>query len=85
MRSDEVAGRVGSPLADVPPAPAERGGPGGDVRRLAAGADVRRGRDVVSRRKGALEPHDDVQEEIAERADERARLRAGHPRIVAWT
>ena len=31
------------------------------------------------------EPHDHVEQQIAERADARPRLRAGHSRIVAWT
>ena len=68
--SRELTGVVRAPLADEPRAGAELGRPGRDVRRLAAGREVRLRRCVRARRHRPTEPHDDVERQVAEGADE---------------
>jgi hypothetical protein len=69
---DEPPGRVGGALADEPRLRAELDGPRGHVRRLAACAGAGLGRGVRTRLQRLAEPNDDVEEEIAEGADEHA-------------
>ena len=76
---DELAGRVVRALRDEAALLAELGRPGGDVGRLAArtGAGARRrvGAEVERR----VEPHDDVEQEVTEGANQH------RPTIVPWT
>ena len=59
----------------------ERRGPGCDVRRLAPGREPYLRRRVASRVERPGKPHEDVEAEVAERADEHA----GNRKIRRWT
>ena len=72
-RAASSPGRVGAALADEARLGAECGGPGGDVRRLAAGADPgRRAAGRLRATSGAVEADDDVEDQIAERDEAHA-------------
>lgn len=68
----ELSGWIAPALADEPSLRAERGRPGGDVRRLSACADVRDRRPVVAGHERTLDLHDDVEDQIAEGRQEHA-------------
>src|SRR5262249_24815381 len=66
----DLPGRVRAALADEPSLCADRHRPGGDVRGLAACADERPRPALVGRRcRLLLLPDDDIEEQVAERAD----------------
>ena len=77
---DAVAGKLGrrepargvaAPLADQAAGGAERGGPCGHVRGLPAGAEPDRRRSVAVGRERGVGQNDDVEDQIADRADRR--------------
>jgi hypothetical protein len=74
----EFARDVVAPLADQPARGAESTGPRGHVRRLTAGGEADRGRRIGIRRERPLWQYDDVEDQIADRADRpRRRLVSG--------
>ena len=72
LRSQQPAGVVVGPFRDHPSLRAELGGPRRDVRRLPARPDLRSRRSVVAPNERPVEPDDDVQDEVTERADDHA-------------
>src|SRR5262249_60838077 len=64
-----AAGRAAGPRPRVAAPAPDPHGPGGAVRRLPARADVRLGRRVVARPERRPRADDDVEQEVAERAD----------------
>ena len=63
----ELARGVGAALADEARLRTERRRPGGDVRCLTARTDARLRSAVRTRRERRVEPHDHVEQEVAER------------------
>ena len=72
LGGDEPAGRVAAPLGDQPRLRAERSRPRGHVRGLAARAGTGDGGGVVPARERSFDPHDQVEHQVAERADDHA-------------
>jgi len=65
----ELAGRVVAPSGDAAGLRAELGTPRGDVRSLSAGPRRALRPDVVAPGEGLLQPHDHVEQHVAERHD----------------
>jgi hypothetical protein len=79
LGQDPSCGIAGA-LADEAGGCAERRGPGGNVRGLTAGRDARATVRVGVARDGSVDADDDVEKEVAERAEH-----DGEPTIGAWT
>jgi hypothetical protein len=63
----QLSSVIRAPFADVARLGAQRRRPGRDVRRLSTGADARRCGAVVAGDERAVEPDDDVEDQVAER------------------
>ena len=80
LAGEQAAGGISGSLAHEARLPAERGHPGGHVRRLAAGSDAGSAVGVRVRHDRPVHAHDHVEQQVADRADH-----ASEPRLRSWT